>query len=167
MVEIGYDEDFVLPLGTLGAGVVISQQTKIDASRLNGFRVAMIRMSAMLSGKTTAEGPIAWGIACNMDAAEIEAAIEADPQDRTKSDAKGEGQWLKHLGLIGLGATELGLTGAGALVNKADPIDIKINWSVIEGENFVMWARNMDTSALTTGTLLTAFIETFGVWLRD
>ncbi len=170
MVVILYDQDLSLGLGTLAAVDAIAQAGKIDASRLNGFRIAMLRIVATVTGKTTAEGPLIWGIACNMDAAEIEAALEADPQSSADDDERGVGQWLKILGMIPLETTFGALTGgpggpsAGSAV--ATPMDVKVNWSVLEGKEFVIWAYNQG-AALTSGTIITCAIEYFGVWLRD
>ncbi len=45
--------------------------------------------------------------------------------------------------------------------------DLKVNWSVIEGDELVIWAYNMDSAPLTTGALLRFAAEWMGVWLRD
>ncbi len=164
MVEITYDSDAVLALGTLAASAVGVQPTRVDATRTQGWRTAMLRIVATLAGKTTAEGPILWGIACNLDATQINAVLIGDPQNATEDDDHGAGQWLKILGLIDLAATEGPLTGPSEI---AQPIDIKVNWSTIEGEAVVVWARNNGGSPLTTGGLITFSIENFGVWLRD
>ncbi len=166
MVEIQYESGLnVLGLGTLAAKDAVNVDTNIDASRLQGFRVASINIAAVVSGKTASEGPIMWGLSCNMTAAEVESSIEADPQDSTVETDHGKGQWLKIMGLIPLASTSGSLTGDGS--NVAKPDHLKINWSVIEGKNMSVWAYNLDSSPLTTGTLITYVMEIFGVWLRD
>lgn len=163
-VVIGYEEDLEFTLGALGANDAIAQATKIDATRLNGFRVSKVRISAVVRAKTASEGPISWGLLANYSAAELEAAIEADPQSSTDDNVRGDGQWLTHLGLIGQEIVAAPLTGGGLV---AQPIEVMPNWSVIEGKNFSIWAHNQDGSALTAGTIINAFCEFFGVWLRD
>ncbi len=165
MVVIGYEHDGVLTLGALAGNKPSVQATKIDASRLNGFRLAKLRIAASVVGKTATEGPIAWGIACNLDADQIESIIEADPQASVEDDDHGAGEWIKTLGLIPLKAVEEPLTGPSGAVAAMD--DHKVNWSIIEGKDFTVWAYNMQSTALTTGTLIHFFCEFFGVWLRD
>ncbi len=169
MVDIQYEEDLTLALSTLGAATAIAQVSRIDSSRENGFRIAKLRIAALLEGKTAAEGPLSWGISCNMSASDIGTAIKADPQAAVNQNAaRGEGTWLKMLGLIALGATNAALTGTPGGDDKIAMFDeYVINWSVPEGQNFQIWAFNMDTGALTTGSLITAAMEIFGVWLRD
>ncbi len=170
MVIVQYDQDLSLSLGTLGAVDAIAQASaKIDAGRENGFRIAKLNIMGTLTGKTATEGPIAWGIACNMNAAEIELAIESDPQDSAENDDRGVGTWLKPLGMITLEQTAGPLTGGGSGGTQggvATMIEVKVNWSVLEGHDFTVWAYNQG-SALTTGAILTFFVEYFGVWLRD
>ncbi len=170
MVEISYEEDGLLTLSTLGALAAISQATKIDASRGNGFRVSKVNIAAQVEGKTAAEGPLIWGLSANMTAAQVKAAIEADPQNRTADNVRGAGQWLKFLGVIGLNQTEGALTGpAGGIPSSASMqfMEVPVNWSVIEGQNFQLFVYNTFGSALTTGTLIRFYMEIFGVWLRD
>ncbi len=172
MVEVQYEQDIQLALSTLGAGTALKAATKIDSARLNGFRIAKVNIAATLRNKTASEGPIVWGLQCNMSAAEIKAALEADPQDSTADDDKGDGQWLKILGFVGVTATDAPLTsdagpGATAVSLAARMMEVKVNWSVIEGKDFSLFAFNIGSGALTTGTIIDAIMEIFGVWLRD
>ncbi len=170
MVEINYEEAFVFPLGTLAAKDIIALVTKIDSARLNGFRIAKIRIAAAVTAKTAAEGPLAWGIGCNIGAASIEAAIEADPQSKVADNVRGDGTWIKTLGIIPLEMTAgalTGTTGGGASGHAAGMDEYVVNWSVIEGQEFNVWAYNMGTGALTTGAVIHSFMEIMGVWLRD
>ncbi len=165
MVIIQYENDGLLSLGTLAANDAISSSTKIDSARLNGFRIAKVNVLASVEGKTTTEGPIIWGVSCNMNAAQVEDAIEADPQSSPDDDSKGVGQYLKMLGLIGIGTVAESLTGE--LLGVAQMTPVVMNWSVIEGKQFEVWAYNTGAGALTTGTAIRWAMEIFGVWLRD
>ncbi len=167
MVVITYEHDLSFALGALAANTALKGATKIDSSRLNGFRVAKVRLAATIRGKTTDEGPILWGLSANMSAAEIKAAIEADPQDSTADNSKGEGAWLTFLGQITHGSVEGPLTGGIGPDVSAPVMDVKVNWSVLEGKDFSLFAYNMDSGALTTGATIAAVLEIFGVWLRD
>ncbi len=172
MVEIQYEQDIQFALSTLGAATALKAATKVDASRLNGFRIAKVNVAATLRNKTASEGPILWGLQCNMSAADIKAAIESDPQSSTADNDRGDGTWLKILGLIGFPTTDAPLTGgvgpgATAVSLVAHMMEVKVNWSVIEGQDFSVFAFNMGSGALTTGTIIDAVLEIFGVWLRD
>lgn len=169
MVVIQYENDFVLAIGALAANDAVNGQTKIDSTRLNGFRIAKVKIVATLRGKTASEGPLLWGLCCNMNAAELEAAIEADPQSSVADNDKGEGQWLSILGMIPFGMTAGPLTSTGGAIAgaAAHMDDHKVNWSVIEGKTFDLFVYNMEGSAVTTGGIIEAAMEIFGVWLRD
>lgn len=164
MVIINYEEDGSLALGTLESLNAISGATKIDATRLQGYRIAKVDLSMTVKAKTAAEGPICFGIACNMSAAEVEKAIEADPQSSTDDNERGEGGWLKMLGIIPVSAIAGPITGT--ISGAAQMITVMVNWSVIEGKEFTVWAYNMGAQ-LTTGTIISWIMEIFGVWLRD
>ncbi len=155
-----FEDDFVLNLLTLAAGDVTAGTFKIDGSRGQGFRVAKSMLHVHLIGKTATEGPITFGVAFNMTAAAIEAAIEADPQASIEDNSRGEGTYIMPLGMITLADTE------GRLSPRAGYV-ISPNWSIIEGQNYQFWAFNMSGGALTTGAALHVFASHFGVWLCD
>ncbi len=147
-------------LGTLAAATVIFGTTKIDGSRLNGFRIARAKFAGAIANKTAAEGPLMWGMCANCTINEVKAILEADPQSSVKDDAKGVGQWVKPLGFISLGTTNQDLP-------RGQPfVDVKVNWSVIEAQSFNMFVFNMGAQ-LTTGASLLGWLEAQGVWLRD
>ncbi len=160
-----FDADANLTLGALGGNDVIAQNSSIDGSRAQGFRIMKSEIFMTLTGKTTAEGPIIWGVACNMDAAEIEAAMEADPQDRNADDSRGEGTFIKILDVIGL--VEVTRPTTNSLNSPLFKVSYGRNgWSIPEGQNLSFWAMNVG-AALTSGTVLLFSAEHFGVWLRD
>ncbi len=165
MVEIQYEHDGILAVGALAANDAISADTKIDATRLQGFRIAKLRMAASMTLKTTAEGPLIWGIACNMVAAQVESAIEIDPQSIAGTTQKAPGAWLKILGQIPFDFTNGPILGSNGV--SAEMVEIMVNWSVIEGQPFVVWVYNQGSGGMTTGAQLLYTMEIFGVWLRD
>lgn len=161
-----FDEDNAITLGTLGAGLAILGTGVIDNTRLNGFRLTKSRIGVTLSGKTTAEGPIAYGVSCNVSAVELAAILQADPQSRTKDDDRGDGAFVYTMGVIGELTTAFpGATPDGPPVMVSIPYG-KNGWSVIEGDTWALWAFNMGAQ-LTTGTVIKFFAEHYGVWLRD
>jgi len=159
-----YDNNGTLTLGAQGALDVLSTNTKIDGARKQGFRVTKSNWFFQATGKTATEGPIIIGIACNADAAEIEAAIEADPQAPSDDDSRGMGVYIKPLFLMGIAQTEF--PAAGDAVMKPFTVSYgKNGWSIPEDQALTVWAYAM--GALTTGTVIRFFAEHFGVWLRD
>ncbi len=165
MVEIIYENDFVLALGALAGNDAVAGVTKVKAANLQGFRVAKVRIAAQLDQKTTAEGPLVWGLAANMSAAQIEAAIEITRTSSTGTTQKGPGAWLKILGLIPFAMTAGPITGSNNL--SAEMMEVLVNWSTIEGQDFSLFVYNQGAGAITTGAFILAVMEIYGVWLRD
>ncbi len=166
-MEQQFDIDVNLVLSTLAGGGEILVDSGIDASREQGFRLIQSMIHVDYTGKTTAEGPIIYGLCCNLaDAGALGAILESDPQGRTTQDiARAKGVYVKILGKISLASTATGSTG-----QVVQPIQVnygKNGWSIPEGSKLAYWARNNDGSALTTGTIITFDAEHFGVWLRD
>ncbi len=163
-----FDIDLPLPVGALAAGAAVIANSRIDAARENGFRIVKSQLFLTLTGKTTAEGPIAFGVAMNVpNAAAITAILDADPSDSKADISRGEGVFVKILGVLGLLETSfppISRDGPGWMMEISYG---KNGWSIPEGRGLVYWARNNDGSALTTGTILTFSAEHFGVWLRD
>ncbi len=161
-----FDADLLLTLGALAASTTITVNSSIDASRLQGFRVVKSELKVTMTGKTTAEGPITFGVAANFEsAAEINAALEADPQGRASDDSRGKGTFLMILDSIGLVPTVFPASDEG--VGKSYTISYgKNGWSIPEGRNLQFWARNQGAN-LSSGTLLIFVATHFGVWLND
>ncbi len=162
-LEQQFDENFSLAVGALGNLDVIAANSQIDASRAQGFRITKSKMLFTYEAKTTAEGPLVVGIAMNVTAAGIEAAIEADPQSRNADNAKGEGVFIKPLFILPKPATEL---AADSQRLEFEMSYGKNGWSIPEGQDFKVWVYNLG-AALTSGTIVRMFAEHFGLWLRD
>ncbi len=160
-----FDEHAVLTLGALALHDAISVNSKIDATREQGFRIVKSVYHISLRDKTTQQGPIMFGVGLNTDAAGVEAALEADPQNRTDEISHPDGVFIKPI-------TQVSRIMANS--NSTGPLDPGIEvsygkngWSVIEGEKMMFWAYNMGDATLTTGTVFDIFVEHFGVWLND
>ncbi len=150
-------------IGSLAAATAILLGTKIDANREQGMKVFRAKLGLYYRAKTADEGPIVWGIACNVADAAALAGILTDDEQSGFGDAKQGGmEWWKVLGMIPRLATESPL-------DKPDSVfvDVKINWVIPEGSKMNVFAFNMDSTALTTGTLLDYYLDWSGVWLRD
>ncbi len=162
-----FDSDLTLTLSTLGAASVISVDSSIDGSRLQGFRVTKSRIFITMSGKTTAEGPIALGVALNFESvAAIKAALESDPTGQQSDDDRGKGTFIRMLDTVGLVPTVFPSSDEGT--GKMYEISYgKNGWSIPEGRSMRFYAHNLFGSALTTGTQFQITAEHFGVWLRD
>ncbi len=168
-----YDEAVTLTIGAMVANDVNIYETKIDSSRGNGFKLIKVAVGGEYSGKQDGEGPLIFGAACNMSAAEIETALEEDPQDSSEATLRSQQAWMKPLffltgdgigGAFGLG----GAGGAGVAITGVVPMmEFPVNWSIREGQAFSWWLYNMQAGALTTGSKIILFAEYYGVWLND
>ncbi len=165
-MEQQIDDDNSITLGTLGAATAVFGTSKIDASRAQGFRLIMSRIAAKLTGKTTAEGPLMFGICANVPTVEaLKAYLENDPQGKSSDDAKASNWFVKILGQIPLAATE----DTSEHFGTDSMTEIKYGkngWSIPEGSALNYFAFNMG-SALTTGAVITICAEHYGVWLND
>lgn len=154
-------------MATLGAGASIVQSSLIDAARENGFRLTKSRIWITMTGKTAGEGPISFGVAINLpNAASLDNLMNADPQDSKADISRGQGVFVQVLGKFGLLVTAYPSQDQG-LSQMFEISYGKNGWSVPEGRALLVWARNHDSSALTTGTIMEFTAEHFGVWLRD
>ncbi len=162
-----FDVDLELVLSTLAAGAIIRVASSIDSTRENGFRITKSRITVGMTGKTTAEGPLLFGVDCNFDnSAQVTAALNANPQKPSDDDSRGTGSYIRFLGMIGLVPTVFPASDEG--VGQVFEISYgKNGWSIPEGSALNYWVRNNDNSALTAGTILQFSAEHFGVWLRD
>ncbi len=159
MAGIIYD-DTTINLSTLPAGTAIILPSKIDASREQGFRILRTEWHIAYDGITIGEGPVVFGFSCNVAATEIEACIEADPQD--SADRVGNTQSSQPVWPLVYQARSEGENGIEPLNGMLKP-----RWTVPEGEQANWFAYNRSSSALTTGGVFFVFAKHFGVWLND
>ncbi len=150
----------ILALGALAAGDTISAITKIDGTRSQGFRILKTEVMISHKGLGGGEGPVVVGLALNNNAAEIEEALEADPQG--PQDVPAAEQTTRPVWpLAMITQTDLGQ------VNNGMPIDKNLRWSFSEAQAMSVWGFNVDDSVLTTGGQVIFSMKHFGVWLRD
>ncbi len=162
-----FDSDTSLALSTLGAAAAIVTNSRIDASRRQGFRVTKSKIMMTMSGKTTAEGPILYGVMANIsNAADLAAILVNDPQGKTDKDERAPGQFVKLLGVIGLVPTTIPSSDTG-IAEMHEFSYGKNGWSIPEGRALSYFAFNQFGSALSDGTILQFTAEHFGVWLND
>ncbi len=164
------DEVIDLTLGTLGAKIAILSNSNVDTGRNSGFHIIWVNIAGFFSGKTTTEGPILIGFACNVSAIELAAILADDPQAGSDPTKTGPGSWYHPLLLIGVDAVEGAITpeqGATNVQAQSHFHKIMVKWTVPENNAFSMFAYNLDTGALTTGMAIKATIQFFGAWLRD
>ncbi len=153
----------VITVGALAALDAVVVNSVIDATREEGFRILKTEYFVHFEGKTTAEGPVMFGFAANLNAAEIEEAIEADPQQRADDPEMHNAMrpvWV--LGVIPKLSTEQDQSFPGNVKGIFNP-----RWSIPEGKGASWWAYNNSSGALTTGLLIKIMAKHFGVWLRD
>ncbi len=159
-----------LSLGTLGASTALLKAFKVDATRLNGWYEIWCKLAGNFAGKTSTEGPLLLGICANMNAAELKAILEDDPQNSQTPTKTGPGSWYYPIIWIGLDATEGDINGEGQsseiqATSKFTKYPVK--WAIPEGQDFSLFVYNADSGALTTGTVITFAVQHFGAWLRD
>ncbi len=148
-------------LGALAAKDAVDAVSKIDASRLNGFRIMKTEYWIDYGNKTTAEGPITVGFAVHHSEGEVEEAIEADPQnsaDMVLNATAKRPVWPLET---------IPQSGTGSPSDLVPMRSFNPRWSCIEGKNAFWWAYNRDDAALTTGGVVNIFAKHYGVWLRD
>ncbi len=164
-----FDENLNLTLSTLGSGVAIVSNTIIDASRRQGFYLIYCNLAGFMRGKTTAEGPVSWGLCANLTALELEAILEDDIQNSQVVTATGPGSWYLPISQFGLDSTEAQVHGnQNQDAQILSPyIRYPVKWTIPEGSNFSIWAYNHFGSALTTGMIISLSMQFFGSWLRD
>ncbi len=153
-----------LAVGALASldAIAVSDE-KIDGTRLEGFRVMKTEYFMNAEGGTVDQGPVLIGVAPNLNAQEIEEAIEADPQQRV--DIPATEQVMRPvfpLEIIGRALVE---ARASSLETMKGVFNLK--WSIPEGQGLVWFAYNLDLGALTSGLILTIYAKHYGVWLKD
>ncbi len=141
--------DEALQLGTLAAATIVTDlwnDSVVDRTLLSS-----ILCTWTLSNLTTAQGPIAFGVAhSDYTDAEIEACIETiDSWNEGNLPAREVGN--RKVRQIG---TFVGEAAAGGTVdvqfNDGKPIKTKLNWILTNGDALTMWAYNLSTGALAT-----------------
>ncbi len=164
------ETNHTITLGTLAAGKPILQSTKVDASRNQGWYAIWMKISGFLAGKTVAEGALIFGICANLNADELEAILEDDPQGRSKPVEGGAGSWYYPISTLGTDQTEGDVMG-GNDPNNVQGVSvftkIPVKWAIPEGQSLSTFIYNKGSGALTTGATVALSLQHFGAWLRD
>lgn len=161
MAELHYLYDSrQLSLSTLAADTPLVSITKIDANRVQGFRVIKVKGWADILGKTEGDGPLIFGMACNsLSATKIKAAFDADPADGSANNMATQAEADVPIFVLGMWSR----TNAHC---KPISFEKTINWSIIEGRSFDFFVLNMGAQ-LNDGATMETFAKFTGVWLRD
>ncbi len=135
-----------LALSTLGSKVLISGT--LSNATDEKCRWTSIDAAYSMSGLTTTEGPIAFGVAHpDYSDAEIEESIEAFGA-MTLEDKVANERANRLVRLIGVLSEEETAFRGGQMVKT------RLNWMLATGEQPKFWAYNLNAGALTTGAAL-------------
>ncbi len=156
-----------LDLSTLAGFDTFLDQTDIDAARLQGMRIMRGEYCVSWHGQTANEGPLVVGVSIgDYAAADIEEALEANPQSRGKpveQAVANRALWL--LGIIPRAGAANDLQGH---LNNGLPIVVQHKWSIPQGlAGMQYWVYNLDTGTLTGGMSVNVFGKVTGIWLED
>ncbi len=158
MSAIQWDE-LQIVLSTLAGGAAVVTASRIDAGRLQGFRVLRTEYFLQIEGMTTGNDAVVVGLAHDLTQGEIQEAIGADPQrsnDPTLSPRAMRPVWPLEIFAANAQGNILALKGVA-----------KIGWSVPEGTLLNWFVVNIGTNALTSGATVNVLAKHFGVWLKD
>ncbi len=162
MQQVLHDKVGLITLGALAAlDVATIDATRIDGGHLQGMRIKRFKFGMEISGKTDGEGPILVGAAVGLTAAEIEEALEADPQGSNDTDARDKAN-RKVFPLMMIPRINIIPSGPVPLIDVPWPFK-----TIPEGVGLVIWAYNMSSGALTTGTTIQTWMTFVTEWLRD
>ncbi len=149
-------------LAGLDAAVIDS---KIDGSRKRGFRITKTEWYFEATGLHALAGPILFGWAVGLTAAEIEEALEADPQDPNNASATERVQ--RPVFPLGVIPRAQNTSESSVETPRIKPLmTMNPNWSIPEDVGFTWWIYNLGgaTDAGAGGSL---FAKHYGVWLND
>ncbi len=151
----------MVTLGALAALDVISANLKADAGIGQGFKIVKMKYTMSWRNNTTLEGPIVWGLAKGpIDAAEIEEALEADPQGEVDIPAAEFAvRKVFPMGMIPASGTVNG--GLEMMPMRS----IRFPWKTVrDDESIAIWHWNLGAATLTTGWLVVYFFTFVVEW---
>ncbi len=147
---------------SISASDVQLQATIIDGSREQGIRISKLKTCLSYEALETLIGPVVVGLSVGLSAAEVEEALEADPQGMQDTPAM-EQTDRKVFPIYMIPArTEVNNRN----IQKFETIEDWPFREIDEGNSLDMWAFNIDGSALTAGIITLGMVLT-GEWLRD
>ncbi len=159
MAGIVWDK-LTMALGALAAGDVTNANSKIDSSRLQGFRVLRTEYFITWREATSGEGPIIVGMAHDLSNDETKETWSADPQRKGDPEADSGARVMRPVWPLEAFLAE---TAGGRRVAKGV---VKIGWSFPEGTPLKWWVLNQGI-ILTNGSDIDIIAKHYGVWLKD
>ncbi len=152
-----------MSLGALAADTALLGELTSGAANLGeNYWCISIDLTVALRGAAQGEGPIALYLAhSDYTVAEVEEHIEGSTQYSPKDMVGREiaRRKIRHFGVFDMDTVRQSL-------NDGLPIRVKIGWMCPEGQNGVnLVAYNTDTSALTTGAIISHQSTWFGRWV--
>ncbi len=160
-------QNITLTLGALGASTAILAATKVDAARLNRIKLRKLKRAWSAQGKTTNQGPVLLGFSVGLTAAQIAAALTADPQSR-EDDTEASSSSLKVWPDAVLSRAFTGMQATPDSVIGYDEAADFPSWTIPEGSSLDIWGFNLNTSTtLTTGTSVRCVMTLVDTWMRD
>ncbi len=163
--QVIHDAETLLTLGALGQSTASIVNTKTDGSNEQGIKLKTLKGAMYFDGKTTAEGPIAIGIAAGLSASEIAEAFTADPQRHEDPNAsEAANRKVFPIWLISRRSTQ---SNDDISDNVRSIRDLRApTWTLDESEALVWFAFNYG-AALTTGTIIRLTSHRVIDWERD
>jgi len=158
MASIVWDLITISP-GALAQGDFVIAGSKINASRLQGFRVLKTQYWISMRNATAGEGGFLVGLSHALSVAELAEMVDAAPQrpnDTAGSERARRPAW--PLEMLIANADGDGKVYAEGVAT--------IGWSIQEGTALDWWVANFATTK-TTGTVVNIIAKHFGVWLKD
>ncbi len=151
-----------LDISSLAAITGVVGASKIDGSRLMGFRTLMQEGSIAYESAALVGGPILVGFAGPaLSLTQIEEAIEADPQSSVNTVPVE--QVSRPIFILGILEAV-----AKASVSSIRSFKKKFQWSYPEGAQMNFFAYNTDlNTAIGASSQVKIFCKHTGVWLRD
>ncbi len=146
-------------VASLSALDAVSAALKQDGSRDQGFRFTRIEWELSLRNAVNDEGPFDVYIGGpGMSAADLELAIEADPQSPNQLAAAEQAMRIYFF---------LGRVTSLALEANAVSGVLKPMWSYPESDAMLVIAYNAGTVSSAGSQLINYHAKNYGVWLRD
>ena len=162
LAAIQWDE-VTQALSTLAVGAIISANSRIDQSRLQGFRVLKSQYVFVITGLAV-DQPVRMLFAHDLSNTETEEAIGADPQRPGDPTGDSAARTKRPTWPLDPGVFLNDANGNGQLILQGE---IKLGWSIQEGTVLKFQFENIGGATLTTGAIVTGRVKHFGVWLRD
>lgn len=153
---IRYDNSVIIAAASLASLDVAGGASKLDDTCRQGFRI--LKTVGDIFCKSLAVGEtLIYGLAVGLTAAEVEEALESDPQ--APDDPPASEQSMRAVFPIG------SLHGGDKI---GDHFEFNLRWSVKEGNSLLWWIYNPDNDPLSAASQdVIIFAKHFGVWLND